>query len=134
LAHEQAVVGYALGRLTEIPGITIYGPKDPAHRCGVVSFTLDHVHPHDVASILDGENVAVRAGHHCAQPLMASLGVVATTRASFYVYNTESDVDRLVEALWVADRIFHGPRSFASQWTEAAGDAFTPVLKAGTHA
>ena len=134
LAHEQAVVGYALERLTEIPGITIYGPKDPAHRGGVVSFTLDDIHPHDVASILDEENVAVRAGHHCAQPLMASLGVVATTRASFYVYNTEDDVDRLVAALWVADRIFHGPRSFASHWPAAAGDATTPVVMAGVHA
>jgi cysteine desulfurase/selenocysteine lyase len=130
LAHEQAVVGYALERLTEIPGITIYGPKDPAHRSGVVSFTLDDIHPHDVASILDEENVAVRAGHHCAQPLMASLGVVATTRASFYVYNTEADVDRLVAALWVADRIFHGPRSFASHWPAAAGDTMMPVAKA----
>ena len=134
LAHEQAVVGYALERLTEIPGITIYGPSDPAHRSGVVSFTLDDIHPHDVASILDEENVAVRAGHHCAQPLMASLGVVATTRASFYVYNTEDDVDRLVAALWVADRIFHGPRSFASHWPAAAGDAITPVVKAGARA
>jgi cysteine desulfurase/selenocysteine lyase len=133
LAHEQAVVGYALERLTEIPGIRIYGPKDPAHRSGVVSFTLQDIHPHDVASILDEENVAVRAGHHCAQPLMASLGVVATTRASFYVYNTEDDVDRLVAALWVADRIFHGPRSFASTWPGAAGDAMTPVVKVGAY-
>ena len=115
LAHEQAIVGYALERLAEIPGITIYGPTDPAHRSGVVSFTLDDIHPHDVASILDEENVAVRAGHHCAQPLMASLGVVATTRASFYVYNTDDDVDRLVDGLWVADRIFRRRlRSFAS--------------------
>ena len=134
LAHEQAIVAYALARLTEIPGITIYGPRDPAHRSGVISFTLDDIHPHDVASILDGENVAVRAGHHCAQPLMASLGVVATTRASFYVYNTEDDVDRLVAALWVADRIFHGPRSFSSHWPAAAGSAIRPVVEAGARA
>jgi cysteine desulfurase/selenocysteine lyase len=124
LAHEQAVVGYALDRLSEIPGITLYGPEDPSRRSGVVSFTLEAIHPHDVASILDAENVAVRAGHHCAQPLMASLGVVATTRASFYVYNTEADVDRLVAALWVADRTFRGPRIFAGRWpTEAGNDA-----------
>ncbi len=134
LAHEQVVVGYALERLIEIPGITIYGPKNPTHRSGVVSFTLQDIHPHDIASILDEENVAVRAGHHCAQPLMASLGVVATTRASFYVYNTEADVDRLVAALWVADRIFHGPRSFASHWTAVPGDAMTPVVMAGVRA
>jgi cysteine desulfurase/selenocysteine lyase len=134
LAHEQAVVGYALERLSEIPGITIYGPNDPALRSGVVSFTLQDIHPHDIASILDEENVAVRAGHHCAQPLMASLGVVATTRASFYVYNTEDDVDRLVAALWVADRTFHGPRSFTSHWPETAGDAITSVVQAGARA
>jgi cysteine desulfurase/selenocysteine lyase len=134
LAHEQAVVGYALARLAEIPGITIYGPSDPAQRSGVISFNLEQIHPHDVASILDEENVAVRAGHHCAQPLLASLGVVATTRASFYVYNSEDDVDRLVAALWVADRTFHGPRTFASPWPPAAGDAPTPVARAGAHA
>ncbi len=134
LAHEQAIVAYALERLTEIPGITIYGPKNPAHRGGVVSFSLDDIHPHDVASILDEQNVAVRAGHHCAQPLMDCLGEVATTRASFYVYNTNADVDRLVDALWVADRIFHGPRSFSSHWPVAAGDATTPVGQAGARA
>ncbi len=133
LAHEQALVGYALERLTEIPGITIYGPRNPAHRSGVVSFTLDGIHPHDVASILDEENVAVRAGHHCAQPLMNHLGVVATTRASFYIYNSEADVDRLVAALWVADRTFHGPRSFANRWP-AADDAAAPVVTAEAHA
>jgi cysteine desulfurase/selenocysteine lyase len=134
LAHEQAVVGYALERLTEIPGITIFGPTDPAHRSGVVSFTLQNIHPHDVASILDEENVAVRAGHHCAQPLMVSLGLVATTRASFYVYNTETDVDRLIAALWVADRTFHGPRSFTSHWPAVTDDAVTPVVTAGAQA
>jgi cysteine desulfurase/selenocysteine lyase len=123
LAHEQAVVGYALDRLAEIPGLTIYGPRDPAQRSGVVSFTVDDIHPHDIASILDAENVAVRAGHHCAQPLMASLGVVATTRASFYVYNTEADVDRLIAGLQVADRLFHGPRSSAGHHPAAASAA-----------
>ncbi len=130
LAHEQAVVGYALERLAEVPGITIYGPKDPAERSGIVSFTLEEIHPHDIASILDGENVAVRAGHHCAQPLMVSLGVVATTRASFYVYNGEADVDRLIAGLWVADRIFHGPRFFPSRWPAATGDAMPRIAAA----
>ncbi len=104
--HERDVVGYALERLVEVPGMTLYGPLDPAARSGVVSFNLGDIHPHDVAAILDGENVAVRAGHHCTQPLMRELGVVATTRASFYIYNTREDVDRLVEALHVANRIF----------------------------
>jgi cysteine desulfurase/selenocysteine lyase len=108
LAHEQAVVGYALERLAELPGIVIYGPQDPAQRSGIVSFNLAGVHPHDIATILDAENVAVRAGHQCTQPLMDALGVVATTRASFYVYNTPEDVDRLVSALRLADRIFQG--------------------------
>ena len=130
LAHEQAIVDYALERLIEIPGITIYGPQDPAHRSGVISFTLDRIHPHDVATILDEEHVAVRAGHHCAQPLMASLGVVATTRASFYIYNSEADVDRLVAALWVADRTFHGPRTFVSDWPAPADERMPPVATA----
>ncbi len=104
--HERDVVGYALERLAEVPGMTIFGPLNPAARSGVVSFNLGDIHPHDVAAILDAENVAVRAGHHCTQPLMRELGVVATTRASFYVYNTREDVDRLIEALHVANRIF----------------------------
>jgi cysteine desulfurase/selenocysteine lyase len=106
IAHEREVVEYALDHLCEVPGLTIYGPTDPAHRGGVVSFTLGDIHPHDVAAILDGENVAVRAGHHCNQPLVRSLGLVATTRASFYVYNTPDDVDRLVAALHKANKVF----------------------------
>ncbi|HEY7035923.1 MAG TPA: SufS family cysteine desulfurase [Thermomicrobiales bacterium] len=106
IAHERDVVGYALDRLAEVPGLTIYGPSDPSQRSGVVAFTLGDIHPHDVAAILDGENVAVRAGHHCNQPLVRELGLVATTRASFYVYNTHADVDRLVAALHKANRIF----------------------------
>ena len=105
-AHEQEVVAYALEALAEVPGLTIYGPTDPAQRSGVVAFTLGDIHPHDVAAILDSENVAVRAGHHCNQPLVRELGVVATTRASFYVYNTPSDADRLVAALHKANSIF----------------------------
>jgi cysteine desulfurase/selenocysteine lyase len=86
--------------------LTLYGPENLAKRSGVASFTLGDIHPHDVAAILDGENIAVRAGHHCAQPLMAALGVVATTRASFYVYNTRDDVDRLVAGLHKTNGVF----------------------------
>jgi cysteine desulfurase/selenocysteine lyase len=104
--HEKVVTAYALDRLGEVSGLTLFGPADAEFRAGVVSFELDGIHPHDVAAILDGEGVAVRAGHHCCQPLMRELGVVATTRASFYVYNTEEDVDRLVDGLRKAQRIF----------------------------
>jgi cysteine desulfurase/selenocysteine lyase len=92
--------------MAEVPALTVYGPAAAEERGGVVSFGLGDIHPHDVAAILDGENVAVRAGHHCCQPLMQTLGVVATTRASFYVYNTEEDVDRLVAGLHKASEIF----------------------------
>ncbi len=105
-AHELEMLDYALGRLTEVPGLKTYGPTDLAHRSGVISFTLDEIHPHDVSAILDSENVAVRAGHHCNQPLMTHLDVVATTRASFYVYTTTQDIDQLIEGLHKANRIF----------------------------
>ena len=104
--NETKLFGDAMERLSEVPGLTIYGPTDATQRSGVVSFTLGDIHPHDVAAILDGENVAVRAGHHCTQPLMRALGLVATTRASFYVYNTPDDVDRLVAALHKVNDIF----------------------------
>ena len=104
-AHEWELTGYALDRLAGVPGIKLYGPVGE-DRAGVVSFTLGDVHPHDIASILDSEGIAVRAGHHCAQPLMQRLGLVATTRASFYVYNTEEDVDRLVDGLTTVRGIF----------------------------
>jgi cysteine desulfurase / selenocysteine lyase len=96
--HEVDVTGYALGRLQEA-GATLYGPMDASERGGVVSFNLDQVHPHDMATIVDQEGVCIRAGHHCAQPLMRRLGVPATARASFYVYNSYEDVDALIEAL-----------------------------------
>jgi cysteine desulfurase/selenocysteine lyase len=105
-AHELEMLDYALVRLTEVPGLKTYGPTDLAHRSGVISFTLDEIHPHDVSAILDSENVAVRAGHHCNQPLMTNLDVVATTRASFYVYTTTQDIDQLIEGLHKANRIF----------------------------
>ena len=104
--HERVVTAYALDRLGALPGLTLFGTADADWRAGVISFEVAGIHPHDVAAILDGEGVAVRAGHHCCQPLMRELGVVATTRASFYVYNTEEDVDRLVEGLGKAQRIF----------------------------
>ncbi len=104
--HEQELVAYALERMRELPALTIYGPGDTNHRSGVISFAIDGVHPHDVAAILDEDNVAVRAGHHCTQPLMAALDVVATTRASFYVYNDHEDVDRLVESLRRVTEVF----------------------------
>jgi cysteine desulfurase / selenocysteine lyase len=103
--HEIALTNYALGQLREVPGITLYGP-DGEDRAGVVSFLIDGAHPHDIASILDGEGVAVRAGHHCAQPLMRRLDVTATARASFYIYNTEEDVDQLVNAVDAVNKIF----------------------------
>jgi cysteine desulfurase / selenocysteine lyase len=97
-AHEHELVAYALGRLEELDFIRVFGP--PAdRRAGIVSFEVEGVHPHDVAQILDWEGVAVRAGHHCTQPLMTRLGVVATTRASFYVYSIPEEVDRLVAGL-----------------------------------
>jgi cysteine desulfurase/selenocysteine lyase len=97
--HEQDLVSYALDRMHDVPGLTIHGPQSTIDRSGVISFTLNDIHPHDVAAILDEDNVAVRAGHHCTQPLMTALDVVATTRASFYVYNETDDVDRLIESL-----------------------------------
>ena len=104
--HEAELLGYALERLQEIPGLTIFGPKDPSQRSGVISFALGDAHPHDIATILDSEGVAIRAGHHCAQLVMKHLGVAATTRASFSFYNTPDDVDRLVEGLDAVRGIF----------------------------
>lgn len=105
-AHESALIAYALERLQEIPEMTIFGPKDPEQRSGVISFALGDAHPHDIATILDSEGVAIRAGHHCAQLVMKHLNVAATTRASFSLYNTRKDVDRLAEGLQVVQSIF----------------------------
>jgi cysteine desulfurase/selenocysteine lyase len=104
-AHERGISAYALGRLAEIPGLTVYGPA-AEHRGALVSFALDGVHPHDVAEVLSRTNVCVRAGHHCAQPLMRRLGVAATTRASFAAHTTREDVDALVAGLNEVRRIF----------------------------
>ena len=105
LAHEREVLGYAIERLSEVRGIRLYGPP-LEERCGVASFALDYAHPHDIATIVDTEGVAVRAGHHCAQLVMKHFGVSATTRASFYLYNDTEDVDRLVDALAEVEAIF----------------------------
>jgi cysteine desulfurase/selenocysteine lyase len=103
--HERALMAYATERLASIEGLRIHGPS-PAQRSGVISFTLADIHPHDLATILDGDGVCIRAGHHCAQPLMRALGVGATARASFYVYNDEADVAALVTALEKAKALF----------------------------
>jgi cysteine desulfurase/selenocysteine lyase len=102
--HEDALTGYALRRLSALPGVRVVGGGQ--RQLGVVSFTLEGIHPHDVGQILDQNNVAVRAGHHCAQPLMDRLGVAGTTRASFGVYNDETDVDALVRAIKAAQEMF----------------------------
>jgi cysteine desulfurase / selenocysteine lyase len=97
-AHEHELVAYAMARLGELEWVEVYGP--PAdRRAGIASFNVEGVHPHDVAQILDWDGIAVRAGHHCTQPLMTRLGVAATTRASFYVYSIPEEIDRLVEGL-----------------------------------
>ena len=105
LRHERALMSEAHERLSHVEGIRIYGPQ-PSLRSGVVSFTIADVHPHDLATILDGDGVCIRAGHHCAQPLMRRLDVPATARASFYVYNDSSDIDALVEGVMKAKEIF----------------------------
>lgn len=108
-AHEHEIVNYLLPKLTEMPGVTVYGPQDPANHTGVIAFNLDGLHPHDVATALDMEGVAVRAGHHCAQPLMTYLGLTATARASFYLYNSVADADQLLVALTETKEFFnHG--------------------------
>jgi cysteine desulfurase/selenocysteine lyase len=107
-AAELELTAYALGRLGELDGVRLFGPPAGPDRGGIVSYALEGVHPHDVSEILDRHGVAVRAGHHCAQPLMERLGVPATTRASLAVYNTREEVDRLVDGLHDASRIFNG--------------------------
>ena len=103
--HEHELVAYALDRLAELPWVTCYGPA-PEKRAGIVSFNVEGVHPHDVAQILDAEGVAIRAGHHCCQPLMRKLGVAATNRASFYVYTVREEIDRLVDGLHRVKQVF----------------------------
>lgn len=104
-AHEHEITEYALERLEEIPGLKLFGP-DAQHKGGVAAFTLEGVHPHDVAQILDRDGVAVRAGHHCAQPLHEKFGIPATSRASFYVYSTKDEVDLLVNGIYKVKEMF----------------------------
>jgi cysteine desulfurase / selenocysteine lyase len=106
-AHEQALVRLATERLGEVEGLRVYGPP-PSQRSGVVSFTVSDIHPHDLATVLDQDGVCIRAGHHCAQPLMRRLGVSATARASFYVYSDEGDVEALARAIERAKVLFDG--------------------------
>jgi cysteine desulfurase/selenocysteine lyase len=104
--HEEQIADYALERLAEVPGLRVFGPPRGAGRLGPVSFELEGVHAHDVSEILDRHGVAIRAGHHCAQPLMDKLGIAATARASFGVYTTPEEIDRLVEGLEDARKVF----------------------------
>jgi len=103
--HEQEIVAYAMDRLEEVPGVRVFGP--PAEfRGGVASFTLANIHPHDVSQILDSDGVAIRAGHHCAMPLHEKYGLPATARASFYLYNTTEEVDKLIDGLYTVRKVF----------------------------
>jgi cysteine desulfurase/selenocysteine lyase len=104
-AHEHQVTEYALERLEEVPGVKLFGP-DAQAKGGVAAFTFDGVHPHDVAQILDRDGIAIRAGHHCAQPLHEKFGLTATSRASFYLYSTKEEVDKLVEGIYKVKEIF----------------------------
>ena len=104
--HEQELVAYAIERLEEIPGVKVLGPEADK-RGGVVAFTLEGIHPHDVAQILDSEGIAIRAGHHCAMPLHDLLGLTASSRASFYLYNTKPEIDLLVDGLYKVKKVFH---------------------------
>lgn len=108
-AYEQSLVDYVMPKLKAIEGVTVYGPQDPKDHTGVIAFNIEGLHPHDVATALDMEGVAVRAGHHCAQPLLKYLNVPATARASFYFYNTKKDADRLIDAIHKTKEFFqHG--------------------------
>jgi cysteine desulfurase/selenocysteine lyase len=104
--HEKKITEYALSRMSGVGGTVVYGPRDVERRVGVISFNLGDIHPHDLASILDEEGIAIRSGHHCAQPLMEFLDIPAASRASFYIYNTKEEVDVLIGALEKARKLF----------------------------
>jgi cysteine desulfurase/selenocysteine lyase len=106
-AHEQALAAYSLERLAEVPGVRVIGPLGE-ERGGIIAFIVESIHPHDLAQVLDGAGVAIRAGLHCAQPLHERLGLMATARASVYLYNTRQEIDRLVEGIRTAQRFFLG--------------------------
>ncbi|MDR7544161.1 MAG: cysteine desulfurase [Armatimonadota bacterium] len=105
-AWEHELTAYALRRLLEVPGLRLYGPREPAERGGALSFTMDVAHPHDIAQVLDQEGIAIRAGHHCAQPLHRRFGIAASARASVHLYNTIEDIDALIEGLAAVRRFF----------------------------
>jgi cysteine desulfurase/selenocysteine lyase len=103
--HEMEITSYALDKLRKFPNVTIYGPKEVAERGGVIAFNVRGVHPHDLGHILSEQGIAVRAGHHCCQPLMRQYDLMGTARASFYIYNTEAEVDTFVQALTQAEKV-----------------------------
>jgi cysteine desulfurase/selenocysteine lyase len=103
--HEQNIIAYALERLEEIPGVKVFGPE-AQHKGGVAAFVLDDLHAHDISQVLDMSGIAVRAGHHCAQPLHDKFGITSTARASFYLYNTLEEVDRLVDGIYNVKKMF----------------------------
>jgi cysteine desulfurase/selenocysteine lyase len=103
--YEHELIEYALERLEEVPGVNVFGPN-AERKGGVAAFTFEGVHPHDVSQIVDREGIAVRAGHHCAMPLHDKFGLVATTRASFYLYNTTEEIDQLINALYKVKEVF----------------------------
>ena len=105
-AHEQKLTAYALEQLREIPGLRIIGPETAEDRGAAISFTVEGVHPHDLGQVLDDQGVSIRVGHHCAWPLHRACGAQSTARASFYLYNTEAEVDKLVEAIQAARDFF----------------------------
>lgn len=107
-AHVQELVAYVLPKLQAIEGVTVYGPQDPDHHTGVIAFNIEGLHPHDVATALDYEGIAVRAGHHCAQPLITHLGISSAVRASFYLYNTKEDCDQFIDAIFKTKEFFNG--------------------------
>jgi cysteine desulfurase/selenocysteine lyase len=104
--HEIALTQYAIDRLRETEGVTVFGPPDATEKGGAVAFNYRDLHPHDLSQVLDQHGIAIRAGHHCAQPLMRRLDTVATARASLYLYNTEDEVDALIDGILASDRIF----------------------------
>ena len=104
--YEQELVAYVMPKLKAIEGLEVYGPEAVEERSGVIAFNIRGLHPHDLATALDMEGVAVRAGHHCAQPLLNYLGQASTARASFYIYNTKADCDKLVDALLKTKEFF----------------------------
>jgi cysteine desulfurase/selenocysteine lyase len=108
-AHEMELIATCIPALQAVEGVTVHGPTDPAVRGAAISFAIKGLHPHDIGTIMDREGIAVRAGHHCAKPLVRALGTVATTRASFYLYNVPDEVAELVRAIEVAKRFFGDP-------------------------